>query len=110
MNIGEDNVYTFSVDDTNDFNVTVEGGLPDGGIFSDEGAGNYIFTWTPGAIPNDGLTFIAMDANGAASIHSPTVLVCACFNGGECTELGVLSTDNPVITLTCLCDEGIYTV
>ena len=99
-------VYTFSVNDTNDFNVTIEGGVPDGGVFSDDGAGTYTLTWTPGAVPTSGLTFVAMDAAGAASLHSPSVQVCACFNGGECTEQGVLSIGEPLMTLTCLCDEG----
>ena len=52
--------------------------------------------------------FTLPDVAGAASVISPSVLLCACFNGGECVVEGV-SIDMPVLTLSCLCDEGIYT-
>lgn len=107
VNVGEKNVYTFIVNDTNDFNVTVEGEMPEGGILSNDGDGTYTFTWTLGITPNlSGLSFIAMDVSGAATLHSPLVQVCACFNGGECTEQGLLNTNELIVTLTCLCDEG----
>ena len=100
-------MYTFAVNDTDDFNVTIEGGVPEGGVLSDYGDGEYTFTWTPGIIPNiSGLSFVAMDTSGAAALHTPTVQVCACFNGGECTEEGVLLMNEIIFTLTCLCDEG----
>ena len=108
VTVGEENVYTFSVNDSNDFNVTVEGGVPDGGVLSDDGDGNYTFTWTLETVPNiTGLPFLATDVAGAASVISPSVLLCACFNGGECVVEGV-SIDMPVLTLSCLCDEGIH--
>ena len=107
VNVGEENIHTFTVNDTDDFNVTIEGGAPEGGVLTDGGDGEYTFTWTPGVIPNiSGLAFIATDSSGAATLHSPSVQVCACFNGGECTEEGVLSTNNLIVILTCLCDEG----
>ena len=107
VNVGEESIYTFQVNDTNDFNVTIEGGTPEGGVLSDDGNGMYTFSWTTEVIPSiSGLSFVAMDSSGAATLHSPLVQVCACFNGGECTEEGVLSTDELVQTLTCLCTEG----
>ena len=106
MNVGEENVYIFTVNDTNDFNVTIEGGAPEGGVLSDDGDGVYSFTWTPATIPTRELTFVAIDNAGAATVHSPFVKVCACFNGGECTEKGVPSTNRQIQILTCLCTEG----
>ena len=107
VTVGEESIYTFSVNDSNDFNVTVEGGVPDGGVLSDDGNGTYTFAWMLEALPNiSGLSFVAIDSVGAASIHSPSLQLCACFNGGECTEEGILNTDESLITLNCLCDEG----
>ena len=107
--MGEESIYTLIVNDTNNFNVTIEGGAPDGGILSDNGDGEYSFTWTPEVIPLiSNLSFVAMDSAGAATLHSPSVQVCACFNGGECTEEGVLNIEDPIIILTCLCTEGNY--
>ena len=105
--MGEENIYIFNVNDTSNFNITIEGGAPDGGILSDNGDGEYSFTWTPGVIPLiSSLSFVAMDSAGAATLHRPSVQVCACFNGGECTEEGVLNINNPIIILTCICPEG----
>ena len=107
VNVGEENVYTFTVNDTNEFNVTIEGGAPVGSVLSDDGNGAYTFTWTPPATPAGGLSFIAMDNSGAATLHTPIVQVCACFNGGQCTEQGVPVTNELIRNLTCLCTEGI---
>ena len=108
VNVGEENIYILIANDTSNFNVTIEGGAPDGAILSDIGDGEYSFKWTPEVIPLiSSLSFVAMDSAGAASQHSPSVQVCACFNGGECTEEGVLNIEDPIIILTCLCPEGI---
>ena len=107
VNVGEENTYIFRVNDTGDFNVMIEGGAPEGGVLTDDGDEEYTFTWTPGVIPNiSGLAFIATDSSGAATLHSPFVQVCACFNGGECTEEGVMNINELFVILTCLCNEG----
>lgn len=106
VNVGEENVYTFDVNDTDDFTVTIDGGAPQGGILSDDGDGMYTFRWTPQATPTRELGFIAVDELGAATLHSPLVQVCACFNGGECTLEGVPNTNKRIQNLTCLCTEG----
>ncbi len=106
VNVGEENTYIFKVTDSNDFNVTVEGGAPQGSILSDDGEGTYTFKWTPTDIPTTELSFLAMDELGAATVHTPFIQVCACFNGGECTLQGVPSTDRLIQNLTCLCTEG----
>ena len=106
VNVGDENVYTFSVNDTNDFNVTIAGGVPVGGVLNDEGNGVYTFIWTPPATPTDGVSFVATDIAGAATVHTPVLRVCACFNGGTCTEEGLLATGAVVQVLTCLCTDG----
>ena len=109
VNGREENIYTFTVTDTDDFNVTVELGMLDEGILLNSGNinGTYSFSWRPEMTPNiTELSFVAMDSSGAATIHSPIVQFCACFNGGQCTIEGVLSMGSLVQTLTCMCDEG----
>ena len=106
VTVDEENSYTFSANDSNDFNVTLEGEEFDDGVLSHDGNGTYTFTWRPVTIPNiTQLSFVARDVIGATSLHSPSVLLCACFNGGECVE-DVPSLDMPMLTLACECDEG----
>lgn len=106
VTVGEDNVYSFEVTDSDNFTVSIEGGVPQDAIFLDDGEGRYTFTWTPTGIPTQNLVFLAEDSLGAVSVHSPVIQVCACFNGGECAEQGVPSTDQLVQNLTCICNEG----
>ena len=110
VNVGEENIYAFTGNDTNDFNVTIAGGVPEGGVLNDEGDGVYTFMWTPPATPTDGVSFVATDIAGAATVHTPVLRVCACFNGGTCTEEGVPVTNMPVQILTCFCNEGMLMV
>lgn len=106
VNVGEENVYVFTVNDTNDFTVAVEGGTPEGGVLSDDGQGTYTLRWTPESTPTTELVFIATDDLDAATLHSPLLQVCSCFNGGQCTTAGVPSTNRRIQNLTCLCTEG----
>ena len=108
VNIREENVYSFTVTDANDFNVSIQGDTPEDSELIDTGNGEYIFVWTPTEIPETGISFFAVDELEAASVHSPLVQVCACFNGGTCTEEGVPATNDPVQVLACLCDPGNY--
>lgn len=111
VNVGEENIYHFTVEDhifNNDITVEIRGGIPEGGILSNNGNGQFYFTWTPRVSPTNGLTFLVRDNLKAAAILSPLVQVCACFNGGICTKEGVLMTLNPIQNLTCICTEGNY--
>jgi hypothetical protein len=105
VNVGEENTYTFTVNDTNNFTVVVGGATQDGAL-SEDGDGVYTFRWTPRSFPTRDLTFIATDDLDASSVHSPLLQVCACFNGGECTPEGVSPTNRRIQNLTCLCTEG----
>jgi hypothetical protein len=51
------------------------------------------------------LAFVANDSQGASSIFTPNVEVCACVNGGNCTKDGLLSSDATIV-LNCVCPEG----
>ena len=104
--MGEVNVYNFEVEDSTNFTVRIEGGIPQGSNLSANGDGRYIFSWMPEAVPTVALTFIAEDDQGAITIHSPLLLVCTCYNGGECTTEGVLTSDQLIQHLTCICTEG----
>lgn len=107
VNVGVENSYTFTVNDTDDFTVALEE-APEGGVLSDDGDGVYTFRWTPTTIPTRELVFVATDSLDAATLHSPLLQVCACFNGGECTLEGVPPTNRRIQILTCLCTEGTY--
>ena len=107
VTVGEENLYSFEVMDSNDFNVTIEDGAPADAMLIDDGEGNYTFTWTPARIPTHSLTFMAEDSLGAVTLHSPLLQVCACFNGGECVDEGVSSDDQLLRIVACQCTEGI---
>ena len=105
VTVGVENVYRFSVVDDGDFNVTIEGGAPPGGVLSDDGLGTYTFTWTPTSVPTAPLSFVATDSIGASTLHQPILHVCACFNGGECL-FGGANLEEAVQVLSCNCSEG----
>lgn len=106
VTLGEINTYTFEVEDSDNFTVRIEGGTPRGGILQSNGDRGYTFNWMPEAAPSVALTFIAEDDQGAITIHSPLLQVCACFNGGRCTTEGVLTSSQLIQNLTCICTEG----
>ena len=106
VTVGEENIYNFRVSDTNDYIVSIDEGTPEGGVLSDDGEGGYTFTWTPQSVPKRGLTFVAMDELEAASIHSPLVQVCGCFNGGRCTKKPVSGGIDLLQMFECQCPEG----
>lgn len=106
VTVGIENIYTFKVEDVNsNFNVSIDGGVPDGGQLVDNGAGFYTFSWTISATPTNDLIFRAVDTIGSAALLTPVVYVCNCFNGGECTAEGVIN-ETSVINMACICTEG----
>ena len=104
--VGQENIYSFIVSDTNDYTVSIDGGTPEGGVLSDDGEGGYTFAWTPHFVPKHGLTFVDMDELEAASVHSPLVEVCGCFNGGRCLDKLVAGGSDLVQMFECECPEG----
>ena len=106
VTVGMENVYTFEVEDSGNYTVEIEGGAPENSLLEDNGRGMYTFRWTPSQSPTRALTFLAVDNLQEATMHSPLLHVCTCFNGGQCTLEGVPSSNQLIIPLTCLCTDG----
>ena len=95
-------------DDSNQFNISLIGGLPDNATLSQstEDSTEFVFKWFPREIINISLIFEAEDNFEAMSIHNVQVQVCACENGGNCTTEGLLSVTGSTLVLNCQCPEG----
>ena len=108
VTVGQEAVYQFTVNDDAGDNFTVEvvGGLPPSSSLTDDGEGSYTFRWTLQEPTTDELSFAAVDSEGAASLLTPTVEVCACKNGGNCTILGQRPSGS-TFTMSCNCPKGV---
>lgn len=104
VTVGEKNTYTFLVADG--FSVTVDGGIPLGGVIFQDGHGNYTFEWTLMAIPTGPLSFVATSSLGHTVFHIPVLQVCACLNDGQCVV--AVPTKQSIHILSCVCTEGMY--
>ena len=89
--------------------LSVLGDMPENSILIEDSntSGLYHFTWTLSNPTADPITFIATDSQGGLAALSPLLLLCACENGGSCTDDGFLGSQSSVITLQCDCPEGI---
>ena len=85
----------------------MRGGLPDNSELEEVAEGEYTFRWNLQEITTEPLVFVANDTNGASSLFVPTVEVCACVNGGNCTLDGLLINAATVV-MNCLCSDGVY--
>ena len=104
---GETSIYVFQAEDDSGDNFTVEvvGGLPPNSSLTDDGDGTYTFQWILfEAVPFE-LSFLAIDHEGASSSLTPTVEICACKNGGNCTLMGEPPTNTSYV-LSCNCPAG----
>jgi len=113
--VGEDSVYTFTVTSTSDsdtIKVMVlhdgEDMLPDGVVMNDRDGDSYSITWTTDNSTELNLTIVAIDPSkeNVSSMFTPTVQLCACKNGGNCTTNGLLNIDFTFMVLNCECPEG----
>ena len=106
VTIGEEATLRLTVTDPGDeFNFIIQGEFPDNPILEKISEEEFVFRWTPQGITNMPLTFVANDSSGASSDFTPTVEICACVNGGNCTLDGVL-TSNITIVMGCQCTQG----
>lgn len=103
---GTESVYSLSVLDPGDnFTLTIQGQLLQDYTLEVVGDREYIFHWNLLEPTSEPLVFIATDSGGASSTFIPTVEVCACANGGNCTLDGLL-TSNSTVILNCQCPQG----
>ena len=93
-------------DDSNNFTVSILGGLPENSNLERTGPSEYIFTWMLNEIVNNTLEFEARDELNATAVHNVQVQICACENGGNCTINGIIGTAAGNILLNCECSEG----
>lgn len=84
----------------------MRGGLPENSFLEEtDDEGVFDFRWTLEEITTEPLVFVANDSRGASSLFVPTVEVCACVNGGNCTLDGLLTSDATVV-MNCVCSDG----
>ena len=114
LNASENFYITIGAPSTFDLNVArgqldVLGGLPENSVLIEDSntGGLFHFTWTLSSTVANPITFIATASQGGVAVFSPRLLLCACENGGTCTESGFMGTQNNVIVLQCDCPEGI---
>lgn len=106
VNLGEESTFILFVEDPGDeFTLSVRGGLPENSVLEETDEGEFEFRWTLQEITTEPLVFIANDTRGASSVFVPTVEVCACVNGGNCTLDGLLTSDATVV-MNCVCSDG----
>ena len=111
LNAGDLSAYTFNASDDGGEQVQVNilGGLPANATLLQIDSTTYTFTWRlsdPNHVSN--LTFYASDSFGVVGVLSPEIVVCACQNGGNCTTEGVLSAQNNVMIMNCICPSGMH--
>jgi hypothetical protein len=105
ITIGEPSTYDLRVEDGQ---LSVLGDQPENSALIEDSntSGLFHFNWTLSDPTADPITFVATDSQGGVAVLSPRLLLCACRNGGTCTETGFLGTQNNVIVLQCDCPEA----
>jgi hypothetical protein len=105
ITIGEPSTYDLRVEGGQ---LSVLGDQPENSDLIEDSntSGLFHFTWTLSDPTADPITFIATNSQGSVAVLSPRLLLCACRNGGTCTEAGYLGTQNNVIVLQCDCPEA----
>ena len=104
--------FNLSVTDPNgdDFTLTVEGGLASADVSEvmNVSKGEFLYRIALFDLPqleNNPLVFRATDTKGATSTFIPTLEVCACGNGGQCT-LDRTGGIDAIVIMNCICPEG----
>ena len=94
--------YYFTVNDTEQFNVSFIGNLT--GYLTDNGGGLYSFNINyTNTTANATVAFLAKNMRGSASMLAPQLQICACINGGMCTQDGILNVNQNPLLLNCKC-------
>ena len=108
--VGRVVVYNFTVNDSDEFIVTLEGILPPEEDYKlTEDGSQFTFTWTPSSHQTVSLRFIANDSVGFTSQLFPLVRLCACSlnKGATClTSLEVDGGEERFALEECHCGPG----
>ena len=105
ITIGQPSIYQFVATDTNNFTITVMGGI---GELTQDGDTYSLTVHVNDTSLNTSMSFLAMDVLNASSLLDPQVLICACQNGGNCTLDGIIGRDADPLIMDCICNEGIF--
>ena len=110
VSLNQESTFTISVVDTNLDSFSIIGGDVAGGELVQDATDMslYTFTWTPPAIIDSPIVFLATDDMGASSQYEPRIEFCQCLNGAECTEEGVTNQLANPVDLTCICSAGMW--
>ena len=104
ITIGQPSIYQFVATDTNNFAITVMGGI---GELTQDGNAYSLTVHENDTSLNTTVSFLARDILNASSLLDPQVLICGCQNGGNCTMEGIIGRDADPLIMDCICDEGI---
>lgn len=112
--INEESEYTFSVEDSDGDKITA--GLhpetPAPPAQSDVSLrqlsnGKFVLAWRPSFAANVSFTLLAEDSRGAKTSLRLLTSLCACENGGQCTNLNEKYDKDLLFTLQgCRCKKG----
>ena len=106
--LNESTSFIISVQDSNLVSFRIISQEATGANLVRDGADSsfYTFSWTPSAIVESPIVFLAVDALGASTRYQPRIEFCQCLNEATCTAAGLLDqTANP-LDLNCICAPG----
>ena len=108
VTLNKESIFTISVVDANLDSLTIISGDVEGGVLTKSATNTsvYVFTWTPTALINSPIVFLATDELGASSQYEPQIEFCQCLNGSVCTLDGVLNQLANPVDLNCICLTG----
>lgn len=105
--LNEQSSFNLSVVDTNLASFSIVSGDVEGSVLVESSNMSlYTFTWTPVAIIDGPIVFVATDDLGASSQYEPQVEFCQCQNGSQCTLEGILNQLANPVDLNCICATG----
>lgn len=100
ITVMDTNLMSFTIRNVDMENATLVEDNHDGIVHT------FIFTWTPTAIIENPVVFMATDDMGASSEYQPRIEFCQCLNGAECTLEGVLNQLANPVDLNCICSNS----
>ena len=111
--IGQQTVFSFSVSDADNDQIFVKLTTRDNSQVSTDFAlqmltnGRYQLVWTPTTTNDASISIEAGDSKGTKTFLHLFSILCACLNGGECTEVGANPDTDQLFQLQeCYCQRG----